>query len=45
MTIKDNIGQDAMIRFYKDPDEYKDWTGDDRRVINFTQSMRERGAF
>ena len=45
MTIKDNIGQNAMIRFYKDPDEFKDWTGEDRRVINFTQSMRERGAF
>lgn len=45
MTIEDNIGQDAMIRFYKDPDEFKDWNGNDRRVINFTQSMRERGLF
>lgn len=45
MTIKHNIGQDAMIRFYKDPDEYKDWNGDDERVINFTQSMRERRDF
>jgi len=45
MTIKDNIGQDAMIRFYKDPDEYKDWNGNDRRIVNFTQSMRARGDF
>lgn len=45
MTIPGNIGQDAMIRFYKDPDEYKDWRGDDNRVINFTQSLKSRGAF
>lgn len=45
MTIKDNIGQDAMIRFYKDPEEYKDWNGNDRRIVNFTQSMRQRGDF
>lgn len=45
MTIKDNVGQDALIRFYKDPDEYKDWNGIDRRVVNFTQSMRERELF
>lgn len=45
MTIEGNIGQDAMIRFYKDPEEYKDWNGNDRRVINFTQSMKDRGAF
>ncbi len=45
MTIEDNIGEDAMIRFYKDPDEYKDWNGNDNRVINFTQSLQERGRF
>lgn len=44
-TIIDNIGSDAMIRFYKDPDEYKGWTGSDRRVINFTQSLVQRGDF
>ncbi len=44
-TIEGYAGADAMIRFYKDPDEFKDWNGNDRRVINFTQSMRERGPF
>lgn len=42
MTIKDNIGCDAMIRFYKDPDEFNEWTGNDRTVINFTQSLKQR---
>lgn len=36
------IGQDAMIRFYKDPQEYKGWTGIRKRVINFTQDMQKR---
>lgn len=44
-TIDGYIGADAMIRFYKDPDEYQGWTGKDRRVINFTQSMKDRGEF
>jgi hypothetical protein len=39
------IGQDAMIRFYKDPDEYGPWTGEEKQVINFTQSMRQREPF
>lgn len=45
LTIKDNIGQDAMIRFYKDPDEYKGWTGDDPIAINFSQDLKRRGEF
>jgi len=45
MTIKDNVGQDAMIRFYKDPDEYKDWNGHKEIVLNFTQGLRQRGLF
>ena len=44
-TIPENIGCDAMIRFYKDPEEYKDWNGNDERVVNFTQSMQQRGEF
>lgn len=44
-TIGQNVGTDAVIRFYKDPDEFKGWTGDDRTVINFTQSLKERGRF
>lgn len=44
-TIERNIGADAVIRFYKDPEEYKGWTGDTPRVINFTQSLKQRGEF
>lgn len=44
-TIEGNVGTDAMIRFYKDPDEFKDWNGQQRHVVNFTQSLKERGRF
>lgn len=44
-TIDGNIGCDAMIRFYKDPDEYTGWTGDKVQVVNFTQSLQERADF
>lgn len=44
-TIEGNIGTDAMIRFYKDPDEYKDWNGKQRHVVNFTQSLKQRERF
>lgn len=38
------IGEDAMIRFYKDPKEFKDWTGEEKYVISLCQSMKRRGA-
>ena len=38
-------GQDAMIRFYKDPEEYAEWNGLDNRPINFTQTLKGRGKF
>ena len=38
-TIPNYIGEDAVIRFYKDPDEFKDWNGNTEQVINITQSM------
>lgn len=44
-TIQDNIGADAVIYFYKDPEEYKDWNGAKLRVVNFTQSLKDRGPF
>jgi hypothetical protein len=37
-------GMDALIRFYKDPGIYKDWIGDILHVINFSQSMQQRGS-
>jgi hypothetical protein len=44
-TIAGYNGSDAMIRFYKDPDEFKGWSGEHRQVINFTQSLKSRGGF
>lgn len=35
-------GCDAMIRFAKDPEIYRGWTGERQAVVNFTQSMPER---
>jgi hypothetical protein len=41
-TIPGYIGGDAVIRFYKNPDEYGPWNGQVKRVINFTQAMKQR---
>lgn len=35
-------GEDATIRFYKDPDEYKGWTGENKQVITVAQAMKTR---
>lgn len=39
------VGQDMMIRFYKDPEEWNGWNGNEKRVINFTQSLLGRSTF
>lgn len=39
------IGQDALIRFYKDPAEFGPYTGEDQEVITFAQNMKTRGEF
>lgn len=44
-TIKGNVGTDAVIRFYKDPEEFKDWKGGQKQVVNFTQSLKQRERF
>ena len=44
-TIARYAGENTIIRFYKDPEEYTGWTGERRRVINFTQSLKQRGKF
>jgi len=44
-TIPGYVGGDALIRFYKDPDEYKDWNGRVRQVITVAQSMKKRDQF
>ena len=38
-TIPGYVGSDAMIRFYKDPEEFKDWNGNKLQVITIAQSM------
>lgn len=43
--IEDNIGFDAMIRFYKDEDEFKGWTGAENSVATFCQNIKARGEF
>lgn len=39
------IGSDAMIRFYKDENEYKKWNGSSKNVVNFSQSLKGRRDF
>lgn len=43
-TLPNYIGEDTVIRFYKDPNELKDWNGDTEQIINVTQSMPLRGV-
>lgn len=43
--IEGNIGMDAMIRFYKDPNEFKGYLGSGNEVITFAQNMKHRAEF
>lgn len=36
------VGEDALIRFYKYSEEFEGWTGEDKRPVNFTQSLKGR---
>ena len=44
-NIPGYAGEDALIRFYKDPTEWYGWTGSDERVINITQNLRQRDPY
>lgn len=44
-VIPSYLGADAMIRFYKDPDEFIGWNGNNARLISFVQSPAQRGIF
>lgn len=35
-------GEDALIRFYKDPNDLTAWNGNDKKAINITQSLKGR---
>jgi hypothetical protein len=41
-NIPNYIGEDAVIGFYKDPDEYHGWTGHEERVMLCGQSLLGR---
>lgn len=43
--IQNYMGKDAMIRFYKDPDEFASWVGNDASVISIAQSMKKRDKY
>jgi glycosyltransferase involved in cell wall biosynthesis len=45
MTIPGYLGHEAIIRFYKDPEEYGEWNGKDKKVITIGQSMKKRNPF
>lgn len=38
-TIPGYMGQDALIRFYKDPEEYQGYNGQVERVVNISQAL------
>src|SRR3990167_6429261 len=44
-NIPGYAGEDALIRFYKDPDEWQGWTGENAAVINFTQHLYQREPY
>jgi len=44
-TIPGFVGEDAMIRFYKDPSEFKGWTGTTKQVLTVGQDMKYRKDF
>lgn len=44
-NIPNYAGENALIRFYKDPNEYGGYTGDNPVVVNFTQSLKQRQQF
>lgn len=41
-NLPEYAGEDALIRFWMDPDEWGGWTGDDVVVTNITQSLYRR---
>ena len=41
-NLPNYIGEDSLIRFYKDENEYKGWNGNNKSVVNFAQSLKGR---
>lgn len=36
------VGADAVIRFWRDPEEWSGWTGEEPVVVNVTQRLKQR---
>jgi len=41
-NLSNYIGEDVLIRFCKDEDEYSGWSGHESKVITFAQSLKGR---
>jgi hypothetical protein len=44
-NIPGYAGHDALIRFYADPKEWRDWEGSKLQVIQVTQHLRQRDPY
>ena len=44
-NIPGYVGEDALIRFYKDPAEYGGWRGEIPQVITIVQHLRQREPY
>lgn len=44
-SIQGNAGCDAIIRFYKDPNEFNFYNGTNKRAITIAQNMKHRAEF
>jgi hypothetical protein len=44
-NIPGYAGEDALIRFYKDPLDWHSWTGETAAVLNVTQELRQRDPY
>jgi len=44
-TIPGFLGEEAIIRFYKDPNEFGNWNGKEKKVITIGQSMKKRNPY
>lgn len=44
-NIPNYCGEDALIRFYKDENDFYEWNGQSNNVISFAQSLKGRRSF
>lgn len=44
-NIEDNIGCDMIIPFYKDPNEFGMWNGQQREIMTLNQDMKARAEY